>query len=250
MVPFIPASKLSALVMFDLPERSSSNGSSTNSSLAVTLVGSETTTEGSFELGKEDLRIDGTVIGEVRTEGRVYVGPSGTVRGTVRAASIQVAGTAEGVLLSQQSLVTLSSAVVRGILCAGTLTIEEGTNFEGGVCHDEDRLPALVEALSAADEYPLSDLLRSTGEWESSSPDRFSKAAPKPATVAVSQPSSPTEDELRPSPQGGDSIPAVRSDESRSDESRSEEATSEEADFEDGGTEEDETSSLASGLEW
>lgn len=231
--------------MFGFSERSSSNGSSSKSSLPVTLVGAGTTTTGSFDLGEEDFRIKGTVIGDVQTEGRVYVGPNGTIRGNVRAASIRVAGTAKGVLLSHQSLVTLSSAVVRGILCAETLTIEEGTDFEGGVCHDEDRLPALVAALSTADEYPLADLLRSASEWGSSSPDRSSKVPPKPAILAVDQSSSSTEDEPRFSPQGGDSIPAVRSDKSRSEEAGVEETESEEV-----GTEEDETTSLTSAIEW
>jgi len=151
--------------MFGFFRRSSSDEKTSNGhSEALSVVGKGSTVDGSFDLEEDDLRVDGALKGEVQTRGRAHVAPGGSVVGDVRADSIRIAGGVKGVLCARQRLIILESATVYGILCADSITLEDGAEFEGGLCDAEERISVLKEVLATPDTYTLSDFLSSLDE--------------------------------------------------------------------------------------
>lgn len=181
------------------------------SASALSVLGEDTTARGSFDLKEDDLRVDGTLKGEVRTEGHVHVSPGGVVQGDIQAVSIRVAGTAEGILHAREDLVVLETASVHALLCAGAVTIEDAADFEGGICDTADRLPALKAVFANAEAYTIPGLGSSFDEVESDSPSEAPERAERSVTLDI-QESSPPENTspFRP-PREGDGLPKTSS---------------------------------------
>lgn len=176
--------------MFEFLRRSSDE----EESPPLSVIGERSTATGSVDLEEGDLRVDGTLEGDVQTEGHVHITQGGAIQGEIRAGSIRVAGTATGVLCAQQSLVVLGSSEVYGILCGESLTIEEGAGFEGGICRTAERIPELKAVFSSTDAYAMPDLLSSQHEAPPKQP-------PRPFEP-IDQTASPEAEQLSPSENG------------------------------------------------
>ena len=140
----------------------------------VSLIGADTTISGDVLSGSGDLRIEGTIRADIERAGRVLIAPDGTVHGTVRARSIQVAGPVHGALRAETGLLLTAGSTVRGRLQAGTLTLEPGADFRGEV-YDEEVTPATAS--------PVGDQLPSppTPEEASAAPPPDASLQPKGA---------------------------------------------------------------------
>jgi len=133
----------------------------------VSLIGEDTTIRGDVISGTGDLRVEGTVRADVERNGRVLVAPGGAIHGSVRAWSIQVAGTIRGALRAEETLILAASADVRARLQASALTIEPGADFRGEVYEETDEPEiAPVGAPLPAAESPRA----ASGEHASSAP--------------------------------------------------------------------------------
>lgn len=150
--------------MFDFLGDSSDEETPPQSSSSLSVVGQGSTIKGTFDLEEDDLRVDGVLEGEVQTEGHVHVAQDGRIQGEIQAGSIRIAGRAEGVLQARQSLVLHGSSTVHGILCGEALTIDEGADFEGGICSSAERIPALKTIFSSTEVYSTQDLSSSPDE--------------------------------------------------------------------------------------
>lgn len=80
-----------------------------------------------------DIRIDGTVRGQVRTPGKVVVGPDARVEGDVLASEVVVAGELTGRVEAARRLRVLDGARFYADAVPGTILIEEGAEFRGTV---------------------------------------------------------------------------------------------------------------------
>jgi len=79
--------------------------------------------------GGEALYIDARVIGDI-TAGKISIGATGVIHGTLQARDVDIAGTVHGSIIA--SKVQLGSgAVVHGVIEHLGLTIAEGVEFEG-----------------------------------------------------------------------------------------------------------------------
>jgi len=76
-------------------------------------------------------RIDGAVKGEISARGRIELGESSQVVGSIRAAEIVIAGCFEGTLTASRRIELLATARVAGDLSAGQLIAHEGCRVEG-----------------------------------------------------------------------------------------------------------------------
>ena len=76
-----------------------------------------------------DIRIDGTLVGTVRTDGRLVLGPSSRVSGKVNSPNIDVFGNVEGDIVSTGIVVLKSN--VKGTISAATMVVEAGAVFNG-----------------------------------------------------------------------------------------------------------------------
>jgi cytoskeletal protein CcmA (bactofilin family) len=113
-------------------KKSSSSNSRENSvpqgSTCVIAIG--TVLEGNFS-STESIRIDGTVVGEVRCEKRLVVGKNGKIEGNVYAQEATIKGVVDGTLIVKKYLHMEGTANVSGSIQAGAMSVEEGALFNG-----------------------------------------------------------------------------------------------------------------------
>lgn len=76
-----------------------------------------------------DFRIEGSVEGNIQTPGKVVIGKTGTVRGTLKAENADIEGMFSGKLLLSDTLTLKSTAQVDGEAEVGRLAVEPGANF-------------------------------------------------------------------------------------------------------------------------
>ncbi|SFC95645.1 bactofilin family protein [Algibacter pectinivorans] len=98
-----------------------SNGSQNIISKGTQLVG-DFTSQG-------DLRIDGSIEGNIKTAGKVVVGKSGVIEGTLTGTDAYFEGKFSGKLVLSGTLTLKASAHIDGEVVAGKLAVEPGATF-------------------------------------------------------------------------------------------------------------------------
>jgi len=78
-----------------------------------------------------DIRIDGTLTGNLITKGKVVIGPTGRVKGEVECKNSEVSGTVDGKISVSQLLNLKSSSKILGTIITSKLSIEPGAIFTG-----------------------------------------------------------------------------------------------------------------------
>lgn len=79
-----------------------------------------------------DIRFDGNLTGNLRTKGKLVVGPSGTIKGEVVCKNADISGALEGKITVEELLSLKSTAKLMGdIKNTNKLTIEPGAVFTG-----------------------------------------------------------------------------------------------------------------------
>ncbi|ALJ05560.1 hypothetical protein APS56_10690 [Pseudalgibacter alginicilyticus] len=76
-----------------------------------------------------DLRIDGVIEGNLKTSGKVVVGKSGFIKGTLQGADAHFEGKFSGKLMLSGTLTLKSSAHIEGEVVAEKLAVEPGATF-------------------------------------------------------------------------------------------------------------------------
>ncbi len=80
---------------------------------------------------KSDLRISGTVEGEVNADGKCIVSESGQITGDLITKEADIAGTIKGELKVSNRLILRSSAKIIGDIHTKVLMVEEGAHIDG-----------------------------------------------------------------------------------------------------------------------
>ncbi len=78
-----------------------------------------------------DIRIDGSLTGNLTTKGKVVIGPTGKVSGEVYCKNSEVSGTIEGKICVGQLLNLKASSKISGDIVTFKLSIEPGAKFTG-----------------------------------------------------------------------------------------------------------------------
>jgi cytoskeletal protein CcmA (bactofilin family) len=78
-----------------------------------------------------DIRIDGSLTGNLNTKGKVVIGPTGKVKGEVICKNSEVAGLIEGKIIVGQLLNLKASSKIYGDIATSKLSIEPGAVFSG-----------------------------------------------------------------------------------------------------------------------
>jgi cytoskeletal protein CcmA (bactofilin family) len=98
-----------------------------------TVIGRSVTIRGELS-GKEDLYMDGVVEGTILlSESRLTVGPNARVMADIEARDVVVYGLVDGNIRATGRIELRESAVVRGDIVAGRLSIEENASIKGRV---------------------------------------------------------------------------------------------------------------------
>jgi cytoskeletal protein CcmA (bactofilin family) len=89
-----------------------------------------------------DFRIEGTIKGTLITKGKVVVGNSGLVEGSLNCNNADVEGQIKGKLVILETLSLRASAHVDGDVQTGKLAVEPGATFNAN-CQMKDAVKAL-----------------------------------------------------------------------------------------------------------
>ena len=84
-----------------------------------------------------DIRIDGSLTGNLSTKGKVVIGPTGRVNGEVICKNSEVSGIIEGKIIVGQLLNLKASSKILGDIATAKLAIEPGARFSGN-CNMSD----------------------------------------------------------------------------------------------------------------
>jgi cytoskeletal protein CcmA (bactofilin family) len=103
------------------------------SSTGNTLVGAGTTIKGDL-ISNGDVRIDGTLIGNITGSAKVLIGQDGVVQGDIEGQQADIQGKVTGKLQIRELLNLRGDAIIRGNIYAGKLQIEPTVTFNGQ-CH-------------------------------------------------------------------------------------------------------------------
>jgi len=80
---------------------------------------------------ESNIRIDGSFVGNLSTKGRLVVGPTGRIEGTVTCQNAEIEGLVKGKVYVQQLLSLKGSAKVEGDIFTDKLAVEPGSSFTG-----------------------------------------------------------------------------------------------------------------------
>ena len=95
-----------------------------------TIISEDCHFEGSIRL-ESSIRIDGEHIGDVMTDGDVYVGDKGSCVGNLSARNFYIGGIIKGDIVAKARIELSSRAKLRGNATMGNLIMEEGAEFMG-----------------------------------------------------------------------------------------------------------------------
>jgi cytoskeletal protein CcmA (bactofilin family) len=107
--------------------------SDTPFSHTATLINRGTTFKGDVSCDN-DLRIDGTVLGNVSGKAKVIIGASGVVEGNIDGKQADITGKVTGNIMVQDMLFLRNKSQVHGNVGASTLQADTGALFNG-FCH-------------------------------------------------------------------------------------------------------------------
>lgn len=78
-----------------------------------------------------DIRIDGTVEGEMQCAGKVVIGEKGLIKGTVSCQNAEIMGTLDGKIVNSQTLALRATGKIKGEVQTQTLIVEPNAQFNG-----------------------------------------------------------------------------------------------------------------------
>lgn len=108
-------------------------GSSKNQTVdasSVNLIGNGTKIVGDIT-SAGDVRIDGTLTGNISISGKFVLGPNGTVEGNITSINADLSGEVKGTVNVAETLSLKSTAKINGDIITSKLMIEPGALFTG-----------------------------------------------------------------------------------------------------------------------
>jgi cytoskeletal protein CcmA (bactofilin family) len=97
---------------------------------SINLIGAGTVIEGEVK-SSGDIRIDGTVVGQVHSKSKIVIGNTGRVEGDLFCQNADISGTVQGKSNVQEMLFLKSNGNVKGDIHTGKLVVEVGASFTG-----------------------------------------------------------------------------------------------------------------------
>jgi cytoskeletal protein CcmA (bactofilin family) len=119
--------------MFNSKSKSDGLGETPAASGSASLIGAGTSLKGDIT-SSGDLRIDGTLVGNIHCTAKVVIGANGVVEGDISGQQADIMGKVSGTIKVKDLLQLKTSCVVDGNLHAAKLQIEPSASFNGQ-CH-------------------------------------------------------------------------------------------------------------------
>jgi cytoskeletal protein CcmA (bactofilin family) len=131
--------------MFNSKSRSAEDANPAGGS---TMIGSGTTITGDLE-SNGDIRIDGTLKGNLKGRAKIIIGTDGVVIGDIEGLQADIMGHVTGTIKVQEILYLHGNTEVQGDIFAGKLQIEPTAIFNGN-CHMGANIVELNNGVSNA----------------------------------------------------------------------------------------------------
>lgn len=96
----------------------------------VTIISPGVVIEGKLS-SNGNVRVDGTIKGNVEVQGNLTVGEKGFISGDLNAEIITIGGKVEGIVRSKEKLVLETKSNLKGDIFTKVLVVEAGAFFEG-----------------------------------------------------------------------------------------------------------------------
>jgi cytoskeletal protein CcmA (bactofilin family) len=120
--------------MFNAKSKSDGqNEKAPSGSNSTSLIGAGTSMKGDIT-SNGDLRIDGTLVGNIHCSAKVVIGANGVVEGDINGQQADIMGTVTGTIKVKELLQLRSNCSVNGSLQSSKLQIEPSASFNGQ-CH-------------------------------------------------------------------------------------------------------------------
>jgi len=101
-----------------------------DSTNAINIISNRTTIKGDV-ISDGDLRIDGIVEGSLNIKGKLVIGSSGKIVGSINCQNADISGKVEGYIVVKKLLSLQNNSSINGDITIGKLSIEPGANFTG-----------------------------------------------------------------------------------------------------------------------
>lgn len=108
------------------------------------IIGADMVVEGNIR-AREAVRVEGSVTGNVETDGSLIISATGRVKGNIRGSSVVVGGLLEGDLTSSGKTEVISTGKVIGNMRTKSLLVDENAVFQGQCIMNTNDVPALPE---------------------------------------------------------------------------------------------------------
>ncbi|MBL7863312.1 MAG: polymer-forming cytoskeletal protein [Cyclobacteriaceae bacterium] len=138
--------------MFTTKEEKKAADEITNSS---NVIGKGTVLEGNIETAG-NIRIEGRIIGNIRSKSKIALGNSCHVDGNISAQNADIEGTVKGRVEISDMLVLKTTATVHGDISTGKLVVEPGAVFNGSC-----KMGAAVKDIKSAENGATANAFRS-----------------------------------------------------------------------------------------
>ncbi len=99
-------------------------------SAATTVIAKGTVMEGKFACS-ENVRLDGSIHGEVKVDKRLVMGDTSYVQGNIFARDAAIKGRIKGDVVVNGALHLMDTAVIEGNISARTMVVDEGARYNG-----------------------------------------------------------------------------------------------------------------------
>lgn len=116
---------------------------------SINLIGIGTQITGDIN-SAGDVRIDGTLNGDIKLNGRLVIGPNGKIEGNVICQNADVSGEIKGTVQVAEMLALKATAKISGDIITNKLSIEPGAVFTGS-CN----MGAIVKSIKAGSEKTI-----------------------------------------------------------------------------------------------
>lgn len=104
---------------------------------SINIINTGTTINGDIK-ANGDTRIDGELVGNLSSKGRLVVGPKGKINGEIRCNNVEVSGYINGKVVASELLNMKASSCIEGDIIARKLAIEPGATFTGNCSMGEE----------------------------------------------------------------------------------------------------------------
>ncbi len=106
------------------------NKSSVQDGASINLIGNGTNIVGDIT-SNGDVRIDGSLKGNITISGKLVIGPSGVLEGTVTCQNADISGEIKGTINVSELLSLKATAKLLGDIVTGKISIEPNATFTG-----------------------------------------------------------------------------------------------------------------------